>query len=264
MNNKELITDIVRQFKDVGIRSAELDARILLEKCGGRVSEKFYELAERRKKREPISHIIGRREFWSLDFVVTKDTLDPRPDTETIIEAAIKTHEDRKKKLEILDLGTGTGCILLTLLKEFNMAKGIGVDISESAIMVAKQNCKNLALEDRAEFIKTNWGEKLDKKFDLIVSNPPYIPSNTIETLEPELNYEPRLALDGGEDGLMCYRKIISQVGDLLKPEGVVLLELGIGQKEAVASIAEKQGLFVKEIYKDLAGIDRCIKLTNH
>lgn len=219
-------------------------------------------LIARRAAREPLSHLTGCREFWSLEFEVTAETLDPRPDSETLVEAALAALPDRDAKLSILDFGTGTGCLLLALLSEVPNARGLGIDISEDTLAVARRNAGRLGLADRAGFAIGDWGTALAGPFDLIVSNPPYIPSGEIAGLQAEVvRYEPKRALDGGPDGLEAYRRLAVEISRLLDPQGVAILEFGMGQGLDVARLMRAQGLVNRGFGKDLAGYDRCLTL---
>ncbi len=222
-----------------------------------------------RAARRPLSQIIGRREFWSLSFRVTAETLDPRPDSETLIEAVLEMVTEREAPLRILDLGTGTGCLLLTLLSGLPNATGLGVDASAEALEVARGNGEALGmsgrLAERAQFLAGDWGAGLEEKFHVIVSNPPYIPSAEISRLEPEVaRYEPRLALDGGEDGLVCYRALLVDAVRLLAPSGRLFLEVGVGQAQSVEGLCAGHGLTVTGTARDLAGIERCVVSRKH
>jgi release factor glutamine methyltransferase len=221
---------------------------------------------ERRLAGEPLSRIVGRRGFWTLDLEVTQDTLDPRPDTETVVEAArdmILLTRTKDAALHILDLGTGTGAILLALLAEFPNACGLGVDISPAAIAVAQRNAEHASLDQRARFQQGNWIAGLSGQFDLIVSNPPYIPSAEIPGLDREVrDHDPLLALDGGNDGLACYRSILPGIPALLASDGFAILEFGQGQGASVQPLAEAAGLSVVEFRNDLSGIERSIILN--
>lgn len=219
-------------------------------------------LLGRRCRREPIARILGRREFWSLGFAVTPATLDPRPDSETLVEAALATVAARDAPLRILDLGTGSGCLLLALLSELDHASGIGVDASADAVAVACTNAEALGLGGRAGFLVGDWATALAGPFDLIVVNPPYIPSGAIGSLAPEVaRYEPRGALDGGADGLACYRALAPQIAERLGAGGTALVELGQGQAESVTALMAAAGLAVAESRADLAGRVRCLAL---
>ena len=219
-------------------------------------------LARRRRAGEPLSRLVGRREFWSLSFALSAQTLDPRPDSETVVEAALGELADRSAALRILDLGTGSGCLLLALLSELPRATGIGVDRSPEAAATARRNAEALGLSARASFIAGDWGEALDARFDLVVSNPPYIPTAAIEALSPEVReHDPRLALDGGPDGLAAYRRIALGLPFWLSHGGTAVLELGEGQAPAVAAIMAEAGLRLAGARRDLAGIERCVLL---
>ena len=223
---------------------------------------KFLANLKRRESREPISHILGKREFFGFDFTVSKDVLDPRADSESLIELALETFPDKDENLEILELGVGSGCLILTLLKLFPNCAAVAVDQSPKALEMAKKNAKNLEIANRIKLLKSDWFSNLDaaQKFDLIISNPPYIESQQIELLEAEVkNFEPRAALDGGDDGLDCYRDIAGNAGKFLKDSGFLILEIGRGQEEDVKEIFTQAGLkFVKE-KQDLAGIIRAL-----
>ena len=225
-------------------------------------AEKFERLVDRRVAREPVARILGTREFWSLDFTVTPATLDPRPDSETIVEAALERIPDRKSSLSIIDFGTGTGCLLLALLSELPNAWGIGVDRSEATAQVAVGNAQRLGFAARAAFIVGDWATALAGSVDLIVSNPPYIPAGDIAGLEPEVReHDPLMALAGGADGLDPYRVLAAEVGRLLRPGGHVVFEVGQGQADDVAGLAASAGLVMIEQRADLGGIMRAVVL---
>lgn len=264
------------RFAAAGIDSARLDARLLVAEALGVApmkvatypemeltadqSARLEAMARRREAREPISHILGRRGFWTLDLAVTAATLDPRPDTEVLVEAVLDTIPDRRAPLRVLDFGTGSGCILLALLAELPQARGLGIDRSDAALAVARRNAEANGLAGRAEFRLGDWGSGVDGRFDVIVSNPPYIPDQDIAGLEPEVaRYEPRTALAGGPDGLDCYRALAPDVARLLGDAGVVGVEVGEGQAEAVAALLREAGLAVTAVRRDLAGIERCV-----
>jgi release factor glutamine methyltransferase len=217
---------------------------------------------DRRVAREPLSHILGHREFWSLDFRVDGSVLDPRPDSETLVEAGLAALAERDRPWRLLDLGTGSGCLLLALLKELPAATGVGVDRSPAALRIAADNADRLGLSGRARFASGDWAVGLAGEFDLILCNPPYIPSHAIAELAPEVAlYEPRLALDGGPDGLACYRRLAPQLGPLAAPGGSIVLELGEGQANTVAGLMEGAGLTVGGVKRDLTGRARALVL---
>ena len=215
-----------------------------------------------RCRRRPMAQVVGRREFWSLEFVVTKDTLDPRPDSETLIEAALDAVPPGVGPCRVLDLGTGTGCLLLAFLSERPDAHGLGVDIHPPTARVARQNADRLGLGARASFVVGDWAASVGAAFDLVLANPPYVASADITDLEPEVAmHEPRRALDGGRDGLECYRAIGAEMAGLLRPSGVAVVEIGFGQAESATAILGKEGLEIEAIRRDLAGVERCLTL---
>nr|WP_294502587.1 peptide chain release factor N(5)-glutamine methyltransferase [uncultured Rhodopila sp.] len=222
----------------------------------------FNDLLSRRLRREPLAHILGRREFWSLEFQVSPATLIPRPDSETLIEAALARYAGAPPPRRILDLGTGTGCLLLALLHEFPAAFGIGADIAPDAARLARRNAVQLGLADRAAFIVDDWTNALNGRFDLVISNPPYIPAADIPGLMPEVSlHEPRRALDGGSDGFDAYRTILRDLPSRLLPGGAAILELGAGQARDVVALA-REGGFGCSLHLDLAGIQRAIVIS--
>jgi release factor glutamine methyltransferase len=246
----------------------------------------FMGLVERRKRREPLQYILGSAEFCGLEFLVTPDVLIPRPETELLVEEAIKRFTvhgsrftDNGSRFTVLDLCTGSGCIAVTLAKQLKDVKIYAVDISEKALRVAIENARRQGVEDRIDFIQGNLfepfspspesspprGEGRVRGFDLIVSNPPYIPSNELDILQPEVkDYEPREALDGGPDGLFNIKKIIEDAPGYLKAGGSLLLEIGYGQKEGVFESAEERGGYLRpEVIKDFAGIERVVRLQS-
>lgn len=226
-------------------------------------ADRFRVLIDRRAGREPLSLITGQREFWSLPFKVTRHVLEPRPDSETLIEAVLERMPNRTSAYRIADFGVGTGCLLLSLLTEYSAATGVGVDKSADALAVAQDNAVALGLTAHARFAESDWAENLDGPFDIIVSNPPYIESAVIPTLEPEVvRFDPALALDGGANGLEAYRALIPQAAALLSNGGLIALEIGQGQETAVDQLLEIYGFRDRQQHKDLAGIVRV--LTAH
>lgn len=222
--------------------------------------QRVADILRRALAHEPLSRIEGRREFWGLDFALSPSTLDPRPETETVVEAVLARLGDRDRPYRFLDLGTGSGCLLLALLKEYQRATGIGVDRAEDAIATARRNASRLDLADRASFTVGDWGRGQDAIFDVVVSNPPYIPTADIAGLAPEVrDFDPLLALDGGIDGLGAYRAIASDLPRLLTPDGLFACEVGAGQAEAVAGLLAGHGLAVDAVVPDLAGLPRCV-----
>jgi release factor glutamine methyltransferase len=272
----EALIQAVKRLGEAGIERPQAEARILLEAASGRgrgqiiafpehpltpaQCENFEAQVARRCAREPISRILGSREFWSLRFAVGPATLDPRPDSETLVAAVLARIPDRDAEIALLDLGTGTGCLLLALLSELPQARGIGIDISAAARDIAAANAKALGLEEQAEFRLGDWSRDISAQFDVILSNPPYIESTSIDGLEPEVaQFDPRAALDGGADGLSAYRALIPQAAERLKPGGLLALEIGAGQGPAVRGLATDAGLTDLGSAEDLAGIERCL-----
>jgi release factor glutamine methyltransferase len=269
-----LVAETTARFKALGIDSARLDSQILLahvldvpreniRRDGHLVVEDalidaFEKLVAARAERRPISHLTGHREFWSLDLEVTPDTLDPRADSETVVDAALRLLPDRGAAARILDLGTGTGALLLALLTELPQATGIGFDKSEAALAVAKRNAERLHLSDRASFVAGDWTlpqwtAGLDGPFHLIISNPPYIPTRDMALLQPEVRAEPHLALDGGSDGLDAYRILIPALPGLLVKGGGIVFEVGLAQAEKVGSLISGSGFTAPGMARDLS-----------
>lgn len=264
------------RLQSAGADTPELDARVLLRAASGReeawlianpeaeldaaTRSGYAELLARRETREPVSQILGSREFWSRDFRVTPDVLTPRPDTETLIQTVLDRIGDRDAPLRILDLGTGSGCVLLTLLAECPNATGLGTDASPAALDVAAANAATLGLSDRARWQETDWCEGVDGPFDVIVSNPPYIARHELRHLEPEVrDFEPNLALDGGADGLAAYRRIIPALRRLATRDAIMAFELGQGQAQGVAALGRVAGLQIAAREQDIARRARVI-----
>lgn len=222
--------------------------------------DRFDVLVDGRAARMPVSRILGRREFWSLSFTVGPDVLDPRPDSETLVQAVLQDGAGDRGALRLLDLGTGSGCLLLSLLSELPEATGVGVDISPAALAMARCNARAHELAPRAQFIAGDWAQALTGRFDLIVANPPYLRSAELTEVEPEVrDYEPVLALDGGDDGLSAYRAIAPDLSRLLNRDGRAYLECGAGQAADVEQLLAKGGLTAITRHCDLAGHARCV-----
>lgn len=268
---KELLTQ-------AGIDSAEADARLLIEHALGidRTTvmtrgereltpdevKTIDALAARRLEHEPVARIVGAKEFWSMALAVSPDVLVPRPETETVVELALDMigKARRNERLRVLDIGTGSGALLLALLKELPRATGVGTDISQDALRIARANAERHGLAPRCEFINCDMTAGVQGPFDLIVSNPPYIAHDDIAGLEPEVrDYDPALALDGGSDGLDAYRAITTAAPRLLVPGGRLVVELGLGQETAVSGLFSEAGLTVHGARQDLAGIPRAL-----
>ena len=257
MNLDNTVKKASQILKNHNIHSHELDAQIILSNIMGvkreslitnneiniskKIMEKYDSAIKRRIKKEPVAYIIGKKEFWSEDFMVNHGTLIPRPETELLIYKIINFFKN--KKINILDIGTGSGCILLSILKELNFSRGIGIDISAKAIQIAKVNSKNLNLFYRSKFKVIDLNKFNIGKYDLIVSNPPYIPSRDIKNLSKDItNYEPLTALNGGSDGLDLIKKVIYKSNHLLKREGLLALEIGHSQYQKVSYILRSNG----------------------
>lgn len=270
-----------RQLAAAGVETPEIDARILVGHAVGLnragliaestravsdiEAEAIARLVARRAGGEPVGRILGRREFWGLEFSLGPDTLEPRPDTETVVEAALDAVAGKSEPLRILDLGTGTGCLLIALLSELPTAWGLGVDISTGAVRTARSNAAALGLSARATFAVTDWTQPLagggrDSAFGLIVANPPYITTSACRSLQRDVAYwDPDRALDGGADGLDAYRAIFSDIGRLLSADGVLVVEVGHDQAVAVERLAVGHGLLCRSVRRDLGGIDRAL-----
>ena len=260
------------------VPNAQLDAEILLSSSIKRNKKhiilnpkellnleqvnKFKSLIERRKKGEPVAYLINRKEFWRDEFYVDKDVLIPRPDTELIVEQVLKIYS-KKSQIQILDIGTGSGCILLSILKERPNFYGTGIDISKKSINVSKFNAKQLNLFNRVKFFHSSVDNFKIGKYDLIVSNPPYIELLSLKYLEKDvINFEPKLALDGGFDGFSKIRKVINKAKNLIKKNGKFILEIGFNQKNRVKEILKKDGFYINKSIKDYGNNDRCIIST--
>jgi release factor glutamine methyltransferase len=274
----EALASLEKTFEISGIENPAREARISLCAASdvspvalivdpreplGSAAPKVQEVAARRGVGEPLSRIVGKREFWGLSFAITPHVLDPRPETETIVETALSILGDRRQDaLRILDLGVGSGALLCALLTEFGAARGIGVDVSTDAAEVAQGNLQACGLSLRAEIRVGDWTSGLEGRFDLIVANPPYIPTADLTGLPREVrNFDPWLALDGGFDGLAAYRRILPESKRLLAPGGWLLAELGVSQAAKVIAIANPCGFTDVTIYQDLAGVDRVVAM---
>jgi release factor glutamine methyltransferase len=269
-------TGAKRRLEAAGVEGPVIDARLLVEAAAEAtrvdiIADPRRPLSEdqlrildgylaRREAREPISHILGRKGFWKIMLRVTPDVLTPRPDTETVLDAVLAAFGE-EKAFSVLDLGVGCGAILLAILAERRKATGLGVDISEEALAVARDNAANLGLAGRAVLLRTDWTAGLEaESFDLVVSNPPYVPTGDIAALAPEVrDHEPRLALDGGPDGLNAYRALAPQILRVLRPGGMFAVEVGPGQRAAVESLFAKAGASDLRVTNDLAGRERVV-----
>ena len=278
MTLSEFLTLAATRLQQAGVDQPRIDARLLIGHAlnldrAQMLSQatriltqeeiaRVTPLLDRRAQREPVARILGTRAFWSLSFGLNEATLEPRPDSEILIETALRLKPDARR---ILDLGTGSGCLLLSCLHDMREATGLGIDLNPRAVEQAAQNAAALGLASRARFRQGNWGEGLQEKFDLILSNPPYIPAGDIPHLMPEVRaYDPLLALDGGADGLAPYRALIPILKSFLNPKGVILFETGIEQARIVASLLEENDFQSVGTHKDLGGIDRCVSGYSH
>jgi release factor glutamine methyltransferase len=276
MTPPEVVARVAARLAAAGIEGARFEAWLLLAAAAGRAraelmagaaatlepeqTARLDELVRRRLAREPIAYILGEKEFWSLTFEVGPAVLIPRPETETVVQAVLHEIENRTAALRILDLGSGSGCPLLALLSELPEATGLGIDHSAAALALAERNAKRLGLSGRSRFRAGHWGENLEERFDLIVSNPPYVTENAWTGLQPEIReFEPKAALVAGPDGLAAYRALAPDCARLLAPDGLCALEIGYGQGDGVTEILRRHRLQVTRRYPDLAGIERCL-----
>jgi release factor glutamine methyltransferase len=278
MNIRNILNVGLATLKKNKVPNAQLDAEILLSSSIKRNKKhiilnpkellnleqvnKFKSLIERRKKGEPVAYLINRKEFWRDEFYVDKDVLIPRPDTELIVEQVLKIYS-KKSQIQILDIGTGSGCILLSILKERPNFYGTGIDISKKSINVSKFNAKQLNLFNRVKFFHSSVDNFKIGKYDLIISNPPYIELLSLKYLEKDvINFEPKLALGGGFDGFSKIRKVINKAKNLIKKNGKFILEIGFNQKNRVKEILKKDGFYINKSIKDYGNNDRCIIST--
>jgi release factor glutamine methyltransferase len=278
MNALELINIGTKELQQKNIGTSRLDSELLLSKILNKKREevlinlnqkiskrdfsKYKNYIKRRSQKEPIAYILKEKEFWNKSFFVSSDTLIPRPETELLVEKLIEIFKD--KQISILDIGTGSGCILISLLGELINSRGVGIDISKKALVVAKKNAKKHKISNNIKFVYKSLNHKICQKFDLIVSNPPYIESNQIEYLMEDVkNFEPRIALDGGNDGLDLIKKVIYKTNYILKYKGMLALEIGNEQFKKVSEILIKKNFKIVHIIKDFKDNVRCIISTN-
>jgi len=278
MNIQSAVLEGTSVLKNRSIISAQLDTEILMAKALGKSREYiilnhdkvlnienleyFKKLVHERATRKPIAYLLNKKFFWKSEFYVNKNTLIPRPDTEIIIEQILKVTKN-KNYLRILDIGIGSGCILLSILKERKNYYGTGIDISKDSLEISKINAKKLFVEGRIKFYKSDVDKFAQGKYDLVVSNPPYIKKNNLKYLECDvLKFEPKMALDGGLDGLSVIRKVIKKSSELLKKNGKFILEIGFDQKSKVIKLLKNKGFYINSTIKDFAKNDRCIVST--
>jgi len=260
------------------IRNSQLDSEILMSEVIGKDRKyiilnsnktlkkkeilKFKSLIEQRSKGKPIAYLTNKKFFWKYEFVVSDEILIPRPDTELIVDQVLKMTRN-KFKLKFLDIGIGSGCILLSILKEKPFFHGVGIDISKNCINISKKNAHNLKVENRVKFFKTDVDNFVEGKYDLIISNPPYIKKFDLKYLERDVvDFEPKQALDGGIDGVSEIRKVIKKSSELIKKNGKLILEIAFDQREKVKNILKQNGFYINKTLKDLANNDRCIIST--
>ena len=278
MNIQTLLNQASKTLKQLSNTSSKLDSEILLSKIIKKNRQylilnsneevkkenikSFDCLVKRRKKGEPIAYLINKKEFWKQNFYINQNVLIPRPDTETLVEETLKLF-NVNSKLNMLDIGTGSGCILLSILKERRNFFGTGIDISKKAINVARFNAKMHQLSNRVKFYNSDVDKFLIGKYDLVVSNPPYIKRQDLKYLEVDVKgFEPKLALDGGKDGFSKITKVISKTSTLLKRNGRFILEIGFGQKKKILSILKQNNFFINKVVKDYGKNDRCVIST--
>jgi release factor glutamine methyltransferase len=278
MNIENILNEGINILQKNKIANPQLDSEILLSDSIKRDKKhiilnpkeilnseqlvKFKSLIERRKKGEPIAYLINKKEFWKDEFFVNKDVLIPRPDSELIIEQVLKIYL-KDVQLQVLDIGTGSGCILLSILKERSNFYGTGIDISKKSINISKFNAKQLNLTNRVKFFHSSVDNFNNGKYDIIVSNPPYIEQLSLKYLEKDVvNFEPKLALSGGFDGFSKIRKVINKASILIKKNGKFILEIGFNQKNKVIKILKEEGFYVNKAIKDYGNNDRCVIST--
>lgn len=268
----ELYHQAVKQLAKCGVDQPQLDARVIIEhtmslpewsviinpQLSVESSLSVIESISRRCKREPVSRILGYRGFWQLDFVLDPGVFDPRPDSEILVETALQFARHRPAP-RVLDLGCGTGCLLLSIVHELPAANGVGVDLSDQTLANARVNARRHGLDNAVVFRCGNWCQQLDGRFDLIVCNPPYVCDDEFARLPAEVAFDPRLALAGGHDGLDCYRIVGPQLAAHLVPQGLALFEVGWNQAGRVKGLLKKCGLSVQDVIPDLSGHDRCL-----
>ena len=278
MNIENILSEGINILQKNKIANPQLDSEILLSNSIKRDKKhiilnpkeilnsdqlvKFKSLIERRKKGEPIAYLINKKEFWKDEFFVNKDVLIPRPDSELIIEQVLKIYS-KDVQLQVLDIGTGSGCILLSILKERSNFYGTGIDISKESINISKFNAKQLNLTNRVKFFHSSVDNFNNGKYDMIVSNPPYIKQLCLKYLEKDVvNFEPKLALSCGFDGFSKIRKVINKASILIKKNGKFILEIGFNQKNKVIKILKEEGFYVNKAIKDYGNNDRCVIST--
>ena len=283
-----LIEPEICKLRKIGIETASLDCRLLLTKSIEKhktlhnhqyinITKKeiknFKNLIEERIAGKPVSRIINKKNFWKMEFKLNESTLDPRPDSETLIYAVLNHFKNKLQTLKILDLGSGSGCLGLSLLDEYQNSKVSFFDASQKSLEIVKNNALNFGLSERSKFLNLNWKDdnwdknlikiENDTKFDIIISNPPYIPTDDIKKLQKEIKeYDPFFALDGGKDGMSAYKLIVPKLKNLIETNGKIFLEIGKGQENFVSNIGIEHGLKLIELQKDFSGVNRVIVLN--
>ncbi len=280
MNIENAINKASFILKKNKIKSPKLDSEILLskvlkkdrefiilnhqKKIEKEIFNNFISLIKQRSYGKPVAYLIGKKNFWNYEFEITEGALVPRPDTELIIEEVLRLSKNRSK-LKILEIGVGSGCVLLTILDEKKDFYGIGIDISKKCVDLSKRNALGIGVKERVKLFKSNVDNFNYGKYDLIISNPPYIERANLKNLDKDVvNFEPRIALDGGIDGLSEIRKVINKSTELIKINGKLILEIGFNQKEEVKKILKNKGFYINKVLKDYAGKDRCIVSTKN
>tara|TARA_B100000674_G_scaffold329499_1_gene275170 strand:+ start:472 stop:1317 length:846 start_codon:yes stop_codon:yes gene_type:complete len=280
MNLLNAINYGTRILQNNSIKSAKLDSEILMSSIIEKERsfiflnhnknikvnhfKQFKKLINKRSRGEPVAYLIGKKDFWNYEFKIDKNVLVPRPDSELIVEEVLKQTKN-KHKLKLLDIGIGSGCLLLSILRETKDFQGVGIDLSKKCINLSKINAINLEIDHRVKFFKTDVDNFNYGKYDLIVSNPPYINQYDLQNLDKEVvNFEPKLSLDGGLDGLSVIRKVIKKASELIKLNGILILEIGFDQKERVKKILINKGFYINKVIKDYANNDRCIVSTKN
>ncbi len=278
MNIENILTQAFKELSNSNIKNASLDCEVLLSNIINKDREYvilnskknldkkyidiFNNLIDRRKKSEPIAYLINKKEFWKETFYIDKNVLIPRPDTEHIVEEVLKLTQNNSKS-HVLDIGTGSGCILLSILKERKNFIGTGIDISKKCIKVSKYNANRLELDNRTRFYISDVDNFLIGKYDIVISNPPYIENLSLKCLDRDIiNFEPKLALDGGKDGISEIIKVINKTSALIKKNGIFILEIGYNQKNKAIQMLKNKGFYIKKVLKDYGKNDRCIIST--